>query len=85
MKEKTLLIQWGLNLSQRSSVRGLTPLHKWARQFNAQDEDMSLDVVKMLLNYGSDIQAHDYYGFSVIVSAAEGFPPFFHDAKLTGF
>jgi len=68
----TLLVQWGLNLSQRSPERGLTPLHLWARQFNAQNEDMSLDVVKMLLGKGADVKARDYYGFSVILTAAHG-------------
>jgi len=69
----TLLVQFGLNLSQRSpSPRGLTPLHIWAGEYNVQHEDMSLDVVKMLLERGSDIQARDYDGFSVILTAAQG-------------
>jgi len=68
----TLLAQWGLNLSQRAPDRGLTPLHMWASQFNPQYEDMSLDVVEMLLEKGADIQARDHYGFSVILTAAQG-------------
>jgi len=68
----SLLVQWGLNLSQRSPVRGFTPLHKRARQFNAQNEDMSLDVFQMLLGKGADLKARDYYDFSVILTAAQG-------------
>jgi len=67
----TLLVQWGLNLSQRAPG-GITPLHKWARQISVQHEDMSLDVVKMLLDKGGDLQAYDDYGFSVILAAANG-------------
>lgn len=68
----TLLVEWGIDLSQRDPDSGFTMLHLWAGSFTDSPEDRSLSVVKMLLNHGADLQARDNYGFSVILAAANG-------------
>ncbi len=69
----TLLVEWGMDLNQREPDSGITILHFWAKLVAENpEEDESLGVVQMLLKKGGDLQARDYYGFSVILAAANG-------------
>lgn len=68
----TLLVEWGLNLSQREPDSGSTVLHLWAGQFADIPEDKLLAVVQMLLKKGADLHTRYNYGFSVILAAANG-------------
>jgi len=69
----TFLVEWGMDLNQREPYSGNTVLHFWAKQVTENpDEDESLGAVQMLLEKGANSQDHDYYGFSVILAAANG-------------
>ena len=68
----TLLVQWGLDLSQRCPKTGITLLHLWAGNRGYGNKDEILGVVKMILEKGADPQARDNNGLSVILMAAIG-------------
>jgi len=70
----TLLIQSGMDLSQRCPITGSTVLHLWAShyfdKYHRDSSEKSLKVVQLLVKKGADIHAIDNNGFTPILSAA---------------
>lgn len=67
-KAITLLIQLGMNFTQRCSILGRTLLHHMTGPANTDD----VEVVKLLLEKGADILARDNDGLTPIMVAAIG-------------
>jgi len=61
-----------LDLTQRCPSTGKTVLHQWASGSMTAFSSSEVDVVQLLLDWGTDLRAVDTSGFSVILSAAKG-------------
>jgi len=66
----TLLINHGLDLTQRDRDYE-TILHHWASVPGNVTEEQSLSIVKLLVDKGADLLAHDKFSFRPILTSAK--------------
>jgi len=71
----TKLINQGMDLTQRGSLKNGTVMHYWAggpyKTYKTAEDD-SLGVVKLLIEKGADLKAVNTWGFTPLLEAANG-------------
>lgn len=64
-----ILVEAGGDVNGRSAVAGRTPL-MWARKNKDYGDQKGLNVIKNLLSYGADVNAHDNDGMTALMHAS---------------